>query len=178
MRLVARRPRLPTVLSLTREMPARVWQALRLGLVSACAAGLIGLHIRLLWLRFAEGSLWSPMVAARWVAAVVLCVTLLLLRRAGIPLFWGRKALVFWVLVLVLHATSGVAALDADVLQTLPVAATTALCTLLLLLRLPPPSASAAWRPGRTLVRRVVARRRRAWLRLHVPRPPPLALAR
>jgi hypothetical protein len=150
---------------------------MRLAVVAVAGAALVGFHLGLLWLRLAEGTLWSPAVAARWAAAFVLCVTLVVLRRAGIPLLWGRKALVFWLLVLVLHATSGAPAPDADLL-TLPVAATTALCTLLLVLRLPLPSPSGPSLPGRSLVRSVARRRRRAWLRLDVPRPPPFALAR
>ncbi len=162
--------RLRAVNGLVRRAPALIVQRVRHALPATVGALLVAFHVRLLWLRLAEGSLSSPAIAARWAAASVLFVALLLLRRAGIPLFWGRKALVFGVLVLALHATSGAA--------VLPVAATTALCTLLLVARLAMPAPAGIARQGRALVRRAAARRRRAWLCLQVPRPPPLALAR
>ncbi len=70
----------------------------------AVAATLVVLHVSILWDRVAQGRLAEPGVALRWLAAVVLIVALLALRRRGVSLLWGRRALVFWLLVLLLHA--------------------------------------------------------------------------
>ena len=67
-------------------------------------ATLVPLHVALLWDRFSHGRLSDPEVALRWLGAAVLTVAVLALRRLGIPLLWGRRALVFWLLVLLLHA--------------------------------------------------------------------------
>ncbi len=77
-----------------------------LGLVAV--ASLVLLHVSILWARITQGRLGEPVIALRWGAALVLLFALLALRRRGVPLLWGRRALVFWLLVLVLHAGMGV----------------------------------------------------------------------
>ena len=77
-----------------------------LGLVAV--ASLVLLHLSILWVRITQGRLGEPAVALRWAAAAVLLVALLALRRRGVPLLWGRRALVFWMLVLLLHAGTSV----------------------------------------------------------------------
>ncbi len=67
------------------------------------AVTLLTFHGWLLWLRLTGGQILDPEVALRWGAAVLLLSGLLILRRLGVPLFWGRKALVFWALVILLH---------------------------------------------------------------------------
>ena len=79
---------------------------LSLGAVSL----LVAFHAWLLALRLAEGQLGEPTVALRWLAAPILIAALATLRRAGVPLVWGRKAFAFWVLVLLLHWTATPAA--------------------------------------------------------------------
>ena len=74
----------------------------------AAAATLVVLHVSILWDRVAQGRLTEPAVALRWLAALVLMVALLALRRRGVSLLWGRRALVFWLLVLLLHAGAAV----------------------------------------------------------------------
>ena len=74
----------------------------------AAVVSLVLLHVSILWDRVAEGRLSEPVVALRWVAAAVLLVALQALRRRGVPLLWGRRALVFWLLVLLLHAGTAV----------------------------------------------------------------------
>jgi hypothetical protein len=69
---------------------------------------LVVLHASILWDRVAQGRLSDPGVALRWLAAAALTVALLVLRRRGVSLFWGRRALVFWLLVLLLHAGASV----------------------------------------------------------------------
>jgi hypothetical protein len=45
-------------------------------------------------------------VAARWLASALLVVVLEGLRRSGVSLIRGRRALVFWVTVMLLHWTA------------------------------------------------------------------------
>lgn len=73
-------------------------------LLAGFAGGLALFHSWLLWRRLADGVLLEPRVGLRWVAAVLLVTALAWLRGRGIPLSWGRKALGFWTLVLLLHA--------------------------------------------------------------------------
>ncbi len=77
-----------------------------LGLVAV--ASLVLLHVSILWARVTQGQLGEPIIAVRWAAALVLLLALVALRRRGVPLLWGRRALVFWLLVLVLHAGMGI----------------------------------------------------------------------
>lgn len=69
---------------------------------------LVFLHASILWARVTQGRLGEPVIAVRWAAAFVLLLALVALRRRGVSLLWGRRALVFWLLVLVLHAGTGV----------------------------------------------------------------------
>lgn len=71
---------------------------------------LVAFHAWLLALRLVEGQLGDPIVALRWLAALLLVAALASLRRAGVPLAWGRKGFAFWVLVVVLHWTATPAA--------------------------------------------------------------------
>jgi hypothetical protein len=162
----------------TRRSRTRLAQISRVALALISVAGLVGLHVRLLWLRVVEGTLWSPAIAGRWAAALLLCAAIALLRRAGIPLFWGRKALVLWLLVLVLHAAAAAAPLEVDLAWAIPAAATTVLCTLLFLLGPALPLGARLVERCRRLDPRAAVQRLRVWLPLVVPRPPPLALVR
>lgn len=76
---------------------------------SAIAAGLalVIFHIVLFRDRLVGGELLDPVVAVRWLAAAALVSALLVLRRMGIPLASGRKAFIIWLLVALLHASSG-----------------------------------------------------------------------
>jgi hypothetical protein len=85
------------------------------GLALVAIATLILLHVAVLWDRVVHGRLTDPEIGLRWLGAVVLTAGLLVLRRRGIPLLWGRRALVFWLLVLLLHA--GAAAPDSPALH-------------------------------------------------------------
>lgn len=77
-------------------------------LVLVPVVALVAFHAALLWARVTAGRLADPNVGLRWAGAAVLIVALVVLRRRGVSLFWGRRALVFWLLVLLLHA--GIAA--------------------------------------------------------------------
>jgi hypothetical protein len=62
-------------------------------------------HAFLLWQRVADLTLLEPAVAVRWLATLLLLLGLFRLHHRGVPLIWGRKALVFWLLVLLLHVS-------------------------------------------------------------------------
>ncbi len=101
--------------------PPRVARSIRLGLrrfprlrawraVSAClgvglAAYLVYFHALLLWNRIATLKILETSVALRWGGAVVVLLGVFRLSRGGVPLFQGRKAVVFWLLVLLLHSS-------------------------------------------------------------------------
>jgi hypothetical protein len=73
--------------------------SLRLGVVAL----LLVFHAVLFWTHLIGGRLFEPAVALRWGIGFVLLGLLVGLRRIGVPLFWGRRALVVWVLVALLH---------------------------------------------------------------------------
>ncbi len=77
------------------------------GLSTLAAGGLVVFHGALLAGRFADASIAHPEVIAQWVAAVLLCLGAVALRRQGRSLVSGRGALVFWLLVLLLHVGFG-----------------------------------------------------------------------
>jgi hypothetical protein len=146
----------------------------------AAAASLVVLHLSILWERIAQGRMGEPDVALRWVAAAVLLVASLALRRRGVSLLWGRRALVFWLLVLLLHA--GTAVPQAPVARVAPEqllfvvpAAVAPACLVLVLLVAPragaaPADPRAAWLPHAAC--RAPARRAGFPLAL-ASRPPP-----
>lgn len=86
------------------------WRLLRLGALALGAAYLVALHAELLWQRIASQTLLEPLVALKWGAAAALVVALLRLQSAGVSLWRGRRAVVFWMLVLLLHAGAAVPA--------------------------------------------------------------------
>ena len=97
-----------------RDILARAWRQLRRSTprrVLAVIAGpaLVALvvlyHAILLWQRVADLTLLEPAIAARWLATLLLLLGLFRLHHRGVPLIWGRKALVFWLLVLLLHVS-------------------------------------------------------------------------
>ncbi len=62
-------------------------------------------HAVLLWQRVATQTLFDPAVALRWAATLGLLLAFLRLRRTGISLVWGHKAVAMWLLVLLLHVS-------------------------------------------------------------------------
>lgn len=67
------------------------------------AVGLALFHGWLLWCRVSHPASIEPRVVLRWMAGLGLLGVLVALRRLGVPLLWGRKALAFWMLVFLLH---------------------------------------------------------------------------
>ena len=78
----------------------RIGRFLAAGLV----AGLVLFHSQLLWQRIASFTLFEPLVAVRWCAAMLLLAGFVGLQRAGVSVIWGHKALILWLLVLLCHA--------------------------------------------------------------------------
>lgn len=66
---------------------------------------LVAYHLVLLWHRLTDLSLLQPAVAVRWIVTVGLLIGLRRMQVAGLPLLWGRRALAFWLLVLLLHVS-------------------------------------------------------------------------
>ena len=68
---------------------------------------LAAFHADLLLGRIADGSLASPVVAARWAATVGIAAWAMALRRRGTSLWKGRSAVAFWLVVALVHAVPG-----------------------------------------------------------------------
>jgi hypothetical protein len=74
-------------------------------------SGLVLFHGRMLWQRWADGSLADLSVATQWLASALLLAGLVLVYRRNASLLRGREAVVVWILVALLH---GMAAMPAD----------------------------------------------------------------
>ena len=122
----------------------------------AAVVGLAAFHLLLLWERVVSLTLLEPMVAVRWAASRALLGALVRLRRAGVPVLWGRRAAVLWLLVLLLHlAVPGPQALVAgasgtQLLLILPLGGAV-VAALTLALDLCGRAAAAPAQPGRPL---------------------------
>jgi len=79
------------------------WQQLGMAFGSLTTGALVAFHAVLLWARIRDLSIFQPLVALEWLAGLLMLVVLWHLRRQRVPLFRGRKALAFWLLVLLLH---------------------------------------------------------------------------
>lgn len=150
-------------------------------LAFAGIAVLVVLHAALLWDRVVQGRLSDPDVALRWLGGAALTLALLGLRRLGVPLLWGRQALVFWLLVLLLHVgvavpeDPGLPATPMRLLFVLPasVAPVSLLLLLLVALIVRPALANPGMaRPGRR-AGDGIADRREVFLLALSPRAPP-----
>ena len=64
---------------------------------------LVAFHAWLLWTHLAGGKALDPQTAARWVVAAIVLVGFRALQRHGLSLFWGKRAVVLWLLVVVIH---------------------------------------------------------------------------
>lgn len=93
--------RLPVRAARAKPASSRVRQVLGL----ASVALLVAFHAVLFWERLADSTLFQPVPAIRWLATVALFVALYKLHRHGISMLHGRGALVFWLLVLLLHVS-------------------------------------------------------------------------
>lgn len=78
------------------------WMLLPMAVVGAF---LVYFHALLLWQRVADQTLFEPLVGLRWLGSLALVLAWFTLQRRGIPLLWGRRAAVLWLLVLLLHVS-------------------------------------------------------------------------
>jgi len=78
---------------------------MRTTLRNAACAGLVAFHGVLLWQRCADGTILDAGVLARYLGAALIMVGLFVFKRLAPPHLQGRRALVvFWLIVLMLHA--------------------------------------------------------------------------
>jgi len=140
-------------------------------LARAIAFGIAGFHVVLLVRRLAQGDV-DPAALFRWSGAFLLLGAALWLRRHRVPLLWGRQALVFWLLVLLLHAGAP-ASEPAPAWMVVPVFALWAAIAARPIHRLPRPT------PSRSVTVNTSAPRRRETrlIALLSPRPPPTRLS-
>lgn len=78
------------------------------GAVFVSFAAVVLYHVWLLGGRLADGSALEPLVAGRWLGSAALVAAALVLRRRGFAISRGRPALVFWLLVALLHGVGAV----------------------------------------------------------------------
>mgnify|MGYP001812835012 FL=1 len=91
--------------SQAQRAPLRLRRLLPMAPSVIAAVILVAYHLVLLWHRLADLSLLQPAVALRWIATVALLIGLRRMHAAGLPLVWGRRALAFWLFVLLLHVS-------------------------------------------------------------------------
>jgi hypothetical protein len=74
------------------------------GAAGQLAFGLLVIfHVWLLWTHVVAGKAFEPQTALRWLVAVGVLAGFRALSRRGLPLLVGRRALVLWLLVVLLH---------------------------------------------------------------------------
>lgn len=67
-------------------------------------AAVLGLfHLRLLWSRLSDATMFEPVVAVKWFAAALLLASLWWMRARGHQLFGGRRAAILWLVAILLH---------------------------------------------------------------------------
>lgn len=74
------------------------WAVRALGALAVLA------HVALLWDRFRADELRDPQVAGRWILSAAFVAVAWQLWRIGLISFRGKRALVFWLAVILLHA--------------------------------------------------------------------------
>lgn len=87
----------------------------------AATAALVAFHVHLFWQQLADGRLLDGDLALRWSLGLVLTGALVVLKRSGVPLLWGRRALAVWVLVAFLHGGQAMPATPGDASVPQPV---------------------------------------------------------
>jgi hypothetical protein len=64
---------------------------------------LVLFHVWLLWTHLIVGKAFEPRTALRWLVAVGVLAGFRALSRRGLPLLFGRRAIVLWLLVILIH---------------------------------------------------------------------------
>lgn len=83
--------------------PGGVWSGVLVWAGRLSVAVLVVFHAWLFWTQATDGKLFDADVALRWGLAGVLGVAFWSLHRLGLPLFRGRRAVVLWLLVILIH---------------------------------------------------------------------------
>ena len=68
---------------------------------------LVAFHAGLFSVHVIQGRLVEPQTAGRWIVAVLLLAGFRRLSRLGLPLVFGQRAVVLWLLVILLHCHAG-----------------------------------------------------------------------
>jgi hypothetical protein len=97
----ARRPSLSAAAGPASLAAAALVALGRLGL-----AALIVFHAWLLGAHLVDGQAFEPATAVRWMLAVIVLAGFRALSRRGLPLLLGRRAVVLWLLVVVIHCSA------------------------------------------------------------------------
>jgi hypothetical protein len=87
--------------------------------LSVLSAALVAFHVWLLGDQIWRGALTDPALLLRWALAAGLIGAVVALRRRGISLVWGRRAVAVWSLAALLHGPAVLdrsRTIDADVL--------------------------------------------------------------
>jgi hypothetical protein len=117
----------------TTTRPAGLVTAAVRALGRLAMAALVVFHAWLLGEHLLGGQAFEPATAARWVLALLVLAGFRALSRRGLPLFSGRRAMVLWLLVAILHCGAawhgGAAALDTAIPESVTVLAQLALAT-------------------------------------------------
>lgn len=66
-------------------------------------AALVVFHVWLLWTHIVAGKAFEPGTAMRWLVAVGVLAGFRALSRRGLPVLFGRRAIVLWLLVILIH---------------------------------------------------------------------------
>jgi hypothetical protein len=66
----------------------------------------VAFHGWLLALRIVERQAFEPATAGRWVLALLVIAGFRALGRRGLPIFSGRRAIVLWLLVVIIHVSA------------------------------------------------------------------------
>jgi hypothetical protein len=151
----------------------------RLGL-----AALIVFHAWLLGAHLLDGRAFEPAMAVRWMLAVLVLAGFRALSRRGLPLLSGRRAVVLWLLVVVIHCSAAwdggaAAALDRAIPESVTALAQLSAAVLvaaaLSAAFAPAMRAAARLRPASDVPARIAGLPSNGFVFRFSPRPPPLA---
>ena len=87
--------------------------------LSILSAALVAFHVWVLGDQIWRGAIADPALLLRWLFAAGLVGAVVVLRRRGISLLWGRRAVAVWSLAVLLHGPAVLdrsGAIDGDVL--------------------------------------------------------------
>ena len=75
-------------------------------LVRLSFAGLVAFHVWLLGLHLVDGRAFEPATTARWAVALLILAGFRALSRRDLPLFFSRRGVGLWLLVVVIHCSA------------------------------------------------------------------------